>query len=122
GGGPVGGGGGAVGGGGARGASAAAGLMRLAAGALEHGDFEAEAEAVRLSLVETFPSASETPGALLSLARAALPGRPADSRRWLERLIIDHPESALAPVARRLLSELDRRVPEAGDGSEETTL
>jgi len=99
-----------------------AGLMRLAAGALEKGEFDSEAEAVRLSLVETFPAASETPGALLSLARTALRGRPAESRRWLQRLIIDHPESALAPVARRLLSELDRRVPAGASGSEATAL
>jgi len=102
--------------------AAAAGLMRLAAGALERGELEADAETVRLSLIESFPAASETPGALLSLARAALPERPADSRRWLQRLIIDHPESALAPVARRLLSELDRRVPPDGNRAEEATL
>jgi len=46
-----------------------------------------------------------------------LPAQPDASRAWLQRLIIDHPESALAPVARRLLSELDRRVP-ARSGSD----
>ncbi len=93
---------------------ASAGLMRLAAGELEQSDLESEAAAVRLALIEAFPGASETPGALLALARTALPTRPAASRRWLQRLIIGHPESALAPVARRLLSELDHRIP-AGD-------
>ncbi len=102
--------------------SAAAGLMRLAAGALERAELEPEAETVRRSLIESFPTASETPGALLSLARAALPERPAESRAWLQRLIIDHPESALAPVARRLLSELDRQLPAAAGGAEEATL
>lgn len=92
-------------------ASGSAGLMRLAAGALSRNRFEGEAATVRLALVEEFPQASEAPGALLALARSALPARPGDSRRWLQRLIIDHPESALAPVARRLLSELDRRIP-----------
>jgi len=91
--------------------SGSAGLMRLAAGALSRSEFEVEAATVRLALVEEFPQASETPGALLALARSALPARPDDSRQWLQRLIIDHPESALAPVARRLLSELDRQIP-----------
>lgn len=102
--------------------SAAAGLMRLAAGALEREGLHAEAEAVRRSLIQSFPGASETPGALLALARAALPERPADSRGWLQRLIIDHSESALAPVARRLLSELDRRLPADTGTAEEATL
>jgi len=29
----------------------------------------------------------------------------------LQRLIIDHPDSALAPVARRLLAEIEGQVP-----------
>jgi hypothetical protein len=40
----------------------------------------------------------------------------------LQRLIIDHPESALAPVARRLLSELDRRLPADAGAAEDATL
>ena len=86
----------------------AAGLMRLAAGALERSDHETEAEAVRLALVEAYPRAAEAPGALLALAREALPSRAEQARTWLQRLIIDHPESALAPVARRLLSGIER--------------
>lgn len=101
---------------------ASAGLMRLAAGELEHRDLESEADAVRHALIEAFPGASETPGALLALARTALPAQPAASRRWLQRLIIGHPESALAPVARRLLSELDHRVPTGVDGGERRPL
>ncbi len=94
--------------------SGSAGLMRLAAGALAGNKFEAEADTVRRALIERFPQAAETPGTLLALARSALPDQPDASRAWLQRLIIDHPESALAPVARRLLSELDRRVPASG--------
>lgn len=97
--------------------SGSAGLMRLAAGALAGNKFEAEADTVRRALIERFPQAAETPGTLLALARSALPAQPDASRAWLQRLIIDHPESALAPVARRLLSELDRRVP-ARSGSD----
>jgi hypothetical protein len=90
----------------------AAGLMRLAASALDRSDLEAEAESVRLSLIRAYPRASEAPGALLALAREALPTRSDDARTWLERLIIDHPESALAPVARRMLSDIERRIPD----------
>lgn len=95
--------------------AAGAGLMRLAAGALERGGFEQEAEDIRRRLVEAYPATSEAPGALLALARSALPDRPGEAKGWLQRLIIDHPGSALAPVARRLLSEIDGRVPPAGD-------
>ncbi|TFG63565.1 MAG: hypothetical protein E4H28_06230 [Gemmatimonadales bacterium] len=102
--------------------SGKAGLLRLAAGALARNHFEAEADTVRLALIEVFPQAAETPGALLALARSALPARPEASRLWLQRLIIDHPKSALAPVARRLLSELDRPVPAGESQREERTL
>jgi tetratricopeptide (TPR) repeat protein len=90
------------------GGAGAPGLMRLAASALERAGSAGEAESVRLALVSAYPRASETPGALLALAREAMPARADEARTWLERLVIDHPESALAPVARRLLSELDR--------------
>lgn len=92
-------------------AGAAAGLMRLAAGALAHGGLEDEASGVRRRLVEAFPESTEATGALLALARAELPGRPDAARAWLQRLIIDHPDSALAPVARRLLAEIEGHVP-----------
>jgi hypothetical protein len=88
---------------------ASAGLLRLAAGALARNHFDAEADTVRLALINVFPQAAEAPGALLALARSALPVDPEASRLWLQRLVIDHPESALAPVARRLLSELGQR-------------
>lgn len=102
--------------------TASAGLMRLAAGELEQSELDSEADGVRHALIDAFPGASETPGALLARARAALQTRPAASRRWLQRLIIDHPESALAPVARRLLSELDHRIPAGEDRGERRPL
>ncbi|MGI9037304.1 MAG: hypothetical protein ACR2GQ_00440 [Gemmatimonadota bacterium] len=95
--------------------AAGAGLMRLAAGALERAGFDEDAADVRRSLIEAYPATSEAPGALLALARSALPGRPDQAKAWLQRLIIDHPGSALAPVARRLLSEIEGRVPSASD-------
>jgi hypothetical protein len=59
---------------------------------------------LRRRVVEAFPASAEAPAALLDLARAA----PPDGRReWLERLIVGYPDSALAPVARRLLAELE---------------
>lgn len=92
----------------------AAGLMRLAAGALAHGGFAEAANDVRRGLVEAFPTSPEATGALLALARVALPGRPDEAKAWLQKLIIDHPDSALAPVARRMLSEIEGRVPSEG--------
>ena len=67
---------------------------------------------LRLALVQAYPGAAEAPGALLALAREALPSRSDQARTWLQRLIIDHPESALAPVARRLLAGIDSRLPD----------
>ncbi|MFQ5889223.1 MAG: tetratricopeptide repeat protein [Gemmatimonadota bacterium] len=86
-------------------------LLALAAGELERVDRHAEAASLLTALVEEFPEAPEVPPALLALARSAVPSRPGEARRWLERLIIDHPTSALTPVARRLLAELNGQVP-----------
>ncbi|MDH3734421.1 MAG: hypothetical protein OEU54_12855 [Gemmatimonadota bacterium] len=55
-------------------------------------------------VVEAHPQSPEAPTVILSLARGA---EPEGARQWLERLIIGYPESALAPVARRLLAELN---------------
>lgn len=94
---------------------ASAGLLRLAASALVRNHFDAEADTVRLALINVFPQSAEAPGALLALARSALSVDPEASRLWLQRLVIDHPESALAPVARRLLSELSQRESQTPD-------
>ena len=74
------------------------------------GDLAADADrvdlagALRLRVAEEYPQSAEAPAAILALARSA---DPPDAREWLERLIVGYPESALAPVARRLLSELE---------------
>ncbi|WP_420634602.1 hypothetical protein [Candidatus Palauibacter sp.] len=62
------------------------------------------AEALRRQVVERHPASPQAPAALLDLARAA---PPPEAALWLERLIVGYPRSALAPVARRLLTELD---------------
>jgi len=61
------------------------------------------AEGLRRRVLDRFPKSSEAPGILLALARSA-GGEKA--RQRLEQLIVGYPESALAPVARRLLAEL----------------
>lgn len=72
-------------------AASAAGQARIA-GALRH------------RIVLRHPGSPEAPAALLDLARASA---PADAASWLEQLIVGYPRSALAPVARRMLAELD---------------
>lgn len=86
-------------------------LLALAAGRLEKRGATEGAALVRRALVRSHPDASQVPAALLALARGALPGDSAAARVWLERLIVEHPRSALTPVARRLLAELEGRVP-----------
>lgn len=62
------------------------------------------AAGLRRRVVDAFPGSAAAPAALLGLARGAPPG---ERRTWLERLIVGYPDSALAPVARRLLAELE---------------
>ncbi len=62
------------------------------------------ADGLRRQVVIQHPSSPEAPEALLGLARSAAPPEAAS---WLEQLIVGYPRSALAPVARRMLAELD---------------
>jgi tetratricopeptide (TPR) repeat protein len=82
-------------------------LLALAAGALENAGFSSEARQVRLVLVSTYPATAEAPAAMLELGRDALSRDPAEARVWFERLVIEHPDHALAPVARQELAILD---------------
>jgi hypothetical protein len=66
-----------------------------------------EAAHLYAAVVESYPDQVEAASALLALARLALPADGAAAGVWLEQLITGHPESALAPVARRMLAELD---------------
>lgn len=86
---------------------AAPALLALAAGALEKSGFPSEARQVRLDLVSTYPASAEAPAATLALGREALPRDVSEARVWFERLIVDHPDHALAPVARQELAVLD---------------
>ncbi len=61
------------------------------------------AEGLWRGVVEAYADRPEAPAALLALARGAT---PESARGWLERLVVEYPESALAPTARRLLAEL----------------
>jgi len=100
------------------GAGGAAGpsLVALAGGALQREGFSEAASRSRRLLVEAWPDAPETPAAMLDLARAASEaGRTAEAREWLERLVVGHPDHALAPVARREL-EMMGSPAEAGEG------
>jgi tetratricopeptide (TPR) repeat protein len=64
------------------------------------------ARRVWFGIVEGWPESPAAPRALLDLARADAAEDPARALVWLERLIVDYPESAMAPVARQFLSEL----------------
>lgn len=78
-------------------------LVHLADLASEAGRPEV-ADGLRRRVVDAFPTSAAAPAALLGLARS---GPPEGRREWLERLIVGYPDSALAPVARRLLAELE---------------
>lgn len=58
---------------------------------------------LRQRIVDRYPASPEAPPALLALARAAGPN---EAVAWLERLVVGYPDSALAPVARRMLTDL----------------
>ena len=81
-------------------------LLYLADVAATAGRYEV-ARTFRLQVVERHSNSAEAPLALLALARAA---DRSEAARWLERLIVGYPESALAPMARRLLTEIPRRL------------
>jgi hypothetical protein len=86
-------------------------LAALAARELEVAGHVEEARTVRLAILQAWPESAAAPRALLELARGGRIEDPRQATAWLERLIVDYPESALAPVARRLLSEWQARIP-----------
>jgi tetratricopeptide (TPR) repeat protein len=93
-----------------------AAILEFAAGLADREEMAAEAERIRRTLVTDFPEAPEAPMALLVLGRS-LGGREADrdeARSYLERLILEHPRSALVPQARRELDRLGGRLPQGG--------
>jgi len=81
------------------------GMASFAAQELQAAGQDREARSVRITIVEGWPRSPEAPQALMELARADRSDDPGQATVWLERLIVEYPESALAPIARRLLSE-----------------
>jgi hypothetical protein len=90
-----------------------AGLAAVAAEELQAAGHDEAAHAVRAAIVEGWPGSPEAARALLDLARADRAAEPVRAVAWLERLIVEYPESAMAPIARRILAELRREVPGA---------
>ena len=81
------------------------GMASFAARELQAAGLSREAHAVRVAIVDGWAESPEAPRALLELARADRADDPTRAIEWLERLIVEYPESAMAPVARRLLVE-----------------
>ena len=86
--------------------------LRLQVGRLQRARGQ-NAEAERsFRAAATAGAASTTPAASLELARLLLAvGRKTESQATLEQLILDHPQSAVTPQARRLLDEIRGAVP-----------
>ncbi|MEK6254133.1 MAG: hypothetical protein N2B05_05520, partial [Gemmatimonadales bacterium] len=81
------------------------GMASFAAQELQEAGRMGEARSVRITIVEGWSGSPEAPRALLELARADHLENPGQAVVWLERLVVDYPESAMAPIARRLLAE-----------------
>ena len=80
-------------------------MASFAAQELEEAGKIEEARSIRITIVEGWSGSPEAPRALLELARTDHPENPGQAVVWLERLVVDYPESAMAPIARRLLAE-----------------
>jgi predicted Zn-dependent protease len=81
------------------------GMASFAAQELQEAGILDEARSIRIMIVEEWSGSPEAPRALLELARTDRAENPARAADWLERLVVDYPESAMAPIARRLLAE-----------------
>src|SRR5690606_5519091 len=93
-----------------------AALLDLAARLAHRSGLHDRAHEARLRIIEEYPASREAPAALLGLARQLMArNAPAQEiQSLLERLILEHPRSALVPQARRALDELRGRVPPRG--------
>ena len=80
-------------------------MASFAAQELEEAGKIEEARSIRITIVEGWSGSPEAPRALLELARTDHPENPGQAVVWLERLVVDYPESAMAPIARRLLAD-----------------
>lgn len=95
------------------GASERAALLDYAALLADRADADERAELLRREIITAHAGSAEAPAALLALARALLSrnGGAGDAGLLLERLILDHPQSALVPQARRQLDLMRGAVP-----------
>ena len=90
-----------------------AAILQYAAELAERHDMESEAERARRVIVTDYAQAPEAPAALLALGRAlgARNETIDEARSFLEKLVLDHPRSALLPQARQELDRLQGRIP-----------
>lgn len=84
--------------------------MALAAIRLDEAGFSRQAAALRGRLIDRYPESPESPVALLAIARYERDRHPLEvtdssAVSRLERLILEYPQSAVAPLARRLRAE-----------------
>jgi tetratricopeptide (TPR) repeat protein len=88
-------------------------VLEFIAGLADRAGMRDDADALRREVLAAAPRSHEAAGALLTLARRAQeqPGGADDARILLERLILDHPRSTLAPQARQELQRLGRGSP-----------
>lgn len=88
-------------------------ILEFAARLADRAELETEAERIRRAIITDHPQAPEAPAALLALAYAVSARDPdaPEARELLERLILEHPRSALVPQARRELNRLQGRIP-----------
>lgn len=93
-----------------------AALLDFAAGLADRAGLGGEAERIRRIIVTELPDSPEAAAALLALGRAlaAEADRLEEARSYLERLLLEHPRSALVPQARRELDRLEGRLPSGG--------
>jgi tetratricopeptide (TPR) repeat protein len=88
-------------------------ILEMAASIADRNQLESEAEKARRIIIKDFATAAEAPAALLALARSLSQRNESvtEAREQLERLILEHPRSALVPQARQELDRLMGRVP-----------
>jgi tetratricopeptide (TPR) repeat protein len=87
-------------------------ILDYAAGVADRTGLAAQAEQIRREIVTEYPKSTVTPASLIALAQVlSVRGEKDDARLMLERVILEHPRSALVPQARRDLDRLLGRVP-----------
>lgn len=88
------------------GGAEAAAVLHFAAELADAAALDQDAVRLRRIIVADHPRSREAPDALLALARSVPREACEEARELLERLILEHPRSALVPQARRELERL----------------